>query len=142
MGCDQMQGYLFAPPVDANRMTDILRQGAMPPRDSSGLRAHGLTARISAGDPFEQPDFNSEATVVVSDMLPGNPRADIADNAFDQPDFNSEATLVVSDMLLENPRADTGDDALDQPDFYSEATLVVSDMLLENPRADTPNEKR
>ena len=26
MGCDQMQGYLFAPPVDANRMTDILEK--------------------------------------------------------------------------------------------------------------------
>ncbi|MBK7664128.1 MAG: EAL domain-containing protein [Sterolibacteriaceae bacterium] len=30
-GCDEMQGFVFAPPVDANQMMRILRQGVLPP---------------------------------------------------------------------------------------------------------------
>ena len=82
MGCDQMQGYLFAPPVDADSMTEILRQGTVPMRTVLSIPKHNLPGIGSNSDPMKETEFNGEATVLNYDLI-DHFRAAFADSSPD-----------------------------------------------------------
>lgn len=64
MGCDHMQGYLFAPPLDALAMTQVLFQGTVPMQASLPTPANSTPAMVSGDDPTGEDDFNGEETLL------------------------------------------------------------------------------
>jgi len=74
MACDEMQGYLFAPPVDATTMTQILRIGSIAPGSLDDLvlpaptRPGELYIPIDAGR--EEAQFDAKSTMVAPLGMP------------------------------------------------------------------------
>lgn len=69
MGCNEMQGFLFAPPVDAKVMAQILKMGAIPMDSLAGklgLYMPQTQAAGSAGEACQSSyDLHSQATLLV-----------------------------------------------------------------------------
>jgi diguanylate cyclase (GGDEF)-like protein len=66
MGCNEMQGFLFAPPVDANTMAQILKIGVIPMDSLAGKLELFMPQAKSAPGEGEQSSFDlhSQATVL------------------------------------------------------------------------------
>ena len=68
MGCNEMQGFLYAPPVDASTMAQILKIGVIPPDSLAGKLALSVRPTSSAFAPSEAEqasfDIHSQATLL------------------------------------------------------------------------------
>jgi diguanylate cyclase (GGDEF)-like protein len=64
MGCDHMQGYLFAPPLDAHAMTQLLFQGTVPIQTSLPTPTQSPREADSSGEPAWDEDFNGDETLL------------------------------------------------------------------------------
>ena len=69
MGCNEMQGFLFAPPVDANTMAEILKTGVIPMDSLAAKLARSTQPTSSVFGPSEADqssfDLYSQATMLV-----------------------------------------------------------------------------
>ena len=69
MGCDEMQGFVFAPPVEADEMLRILRSGVLPPESPFARSASAGSAAEASHDDGDGDtssyEFHSQATLVV-----------------------------------------------------------------------------
>ncbi|MBK6972429.1 MAG: EAL domain-containing protein [Sterolibacteriaceae bacterium] len=69
MGCNEMQGFLYAPPVDANTMAKILKIGVIPPDSLAGKLAPFMpptSSALTSGDAAQGSfDLHSQATLLV-----------------------------------------------------------------------------
>ena len=75
-GCDEMQGFVFAPPVDANQMMRILRQGVLPPGSPYALSpATQAPAEASPAD-GEADTFSYELHAQATQVVPASWAAD------------------------------------------------------------------
>ena len=69
MGCNEMQGFLFAPPVDVNTMAQILKMGVIPMDSLAGklaLYAPQTNAALAPSEAEQSSfDLHSQATMLV-----------------------------------------------------------------------------
>ena len=68
MGCNEMQGFLYAPPVDASTMAQILKIGVIPPDSLAGKLTQSMSPTSSAFAPSQAErasfDTHSQATLL------------------------------------------------------------------------------
>jgi diguanylate cyclase (GGDEF)-like protein len=68
MGCNEMQGFLYAPPVDASTIAQILKIGVIPPDSLAGKLTQSMSPTSSAFAPSQAErasfDIHSQATLL------------------------------------------------------------------------------